>query len=174
MKEKMLKRLKILIVDDDKAMRETLRYILSWDKRQEVYSADSAAEARELLNRENFALVIADYKLKGGGSGLDVLFHAKGRNPNVVTILITAFGNDRLAVRAVAEGVYDYLTKPFRSVLDVKNTVARGLRYYRLLTGYNEKVANIKLQKELLQETMEKTRRTRRLLRMLVSKLQQK
>jgi two-component system response regulator AtoC len=165
--------LKILVVEDDKSMRETLRYLLSWDRKQKVYTAESAAEAKELLGREDFALVMADYRLKGGGDGLDVLFGAKERNPNVITILITAYGNDRLAIRAVAEGVYDYLTKPFKSVLEVKNTVARGLRYYRLLTRYREKVADVKLQKELLQETMEKTRRTRKLLRMLVNKLQQ-
>ncbi len=167
-------KLKILLVDDEKNLCQLLANLLAGNKNREILIANSAGMALDLLERETFALVLADYRLKGDETnGLDILYRAKEKNPNVITILITGYGSDQLAIRAVAEGVYDYLTKPFRSIIDVKNTVDRGLRYYELLTRFNEKMAGPRMQEELLRETLERARRTRRILRMLVSKLQQ-
>jgi len=84
---------------------------------------------------------------------------------------MTGYGTDQVAVRAVAEGVYDYLTKPFKSIMDVKNIVERGMRYYELLRKYKEKVEDEALQKELLKQTLEKAKRTREILRLLMAKL---
>lgn len=163
--------LKILVVDDEKDICDLLSRILSRPPEFLVDCAQSAEIAERKLDTESYALVLSDYKLEEGKTGLDVLYHAKLRHPNIITILMTGYGSDNIATRAVAEGVYDYLLKPFRSILEVKNAVDRGLRYYALLTKYNEKLADASLQKELLEETLEKARRTREILRALVQKI---
>lgn len=162
---------RILVVDDEPDLCGVLKDILVRGDRYIVDTAGTAEEAIRLIEAGGFALVLCDYKLGGEKNGLDILFRAKEKDPNVITILMTGFGTDQIAVRAVAEGVYDYLTKPFKSILDVKNAVERGMKYYLLLKKYNEKVADESLQRELLKETLEKARRTREILRMLVSKL---
>jgi len=164
-------RLKILVVDDEVELCQVLQKLFSQSNKYDVFTAESAEHALELLGKDTFALVLCDYKLGGEKTGLDVLFQAREKDPNVITILMTGFGTDQLGIRAVAEGVYDYITKPFKSMLDVKNVVERGLHFYSLLLKYNEKVADDELQKELLKETLEKARRTREILRMLVNKM---
>lgn len=162
---------KILVVDDEKELCDTLKNILSQGNKYNVYTSDSVEDALKKMEENNFALVLSDYKLGGDKTGLDVLFRAKEKDPNVITVLVTGYGTDQLAIRAVAEGVYDYLTKPFKSILDVKNVVERGMKYYILVKKYNEKISDEELQKEMLKETLEKARRTREILRMLVNKL---
>lgn len=164
-------RLKILVVDDEVDICQGLQKLFSQSNKYEVFVAESAEQALELLEKDTFALVLCDYKLGGEKTGLDVLFKAREKDPNVITILMIGFGTDQLGIRAVAEGLYDYITKPFKSMLDVKNVVERGLHFYSLLMKYNEKIADDELQKELLKETLEKARRTREILRMLVSKM---
>ncbi len=167
----MNKDLKILIVDDERELCEALKGILIKGNKYEIDTSESAEEAIQKIEDGHFALILCDYKLGGDKTGLDVLFRAKEKDPNVITILMTGFGTDQLAVRAVAEGVYDYLVKPFKSILDVKNVVERGMKYYILLKKYDEKLADEESQKELLKETLEKAKRTREILKMLVNKI---
>ena len=101
----MKRKLKILLVDDQEALCKMLKKVLSWSKNREVITANSADEAMAHLEREEFALVMADCKLGGTRNGLDILYSAKAKDPNVITILITGYGSNQLAVRAVAEGV---------------------------------------------------------------------
>ncbi len=162
---------KILVVDDEKELCNVLRDILSRGSKYEVVTSESVDDAIAKLEADTFALVLCDYKLGGDRTGLDVLFRAKERDPNVVTVLMTGYGTDQIAIRAVAEGVYDYLTKPFKSILDVKNVVERGIKYYELLCKYKAKEEDEALQKELLKQTLEKARRTREILRLLMAKL---
>lgn len=162
---------RILIVDDETDLCDVLRDILSRGGKYEIFTASSSEEAIARIAETSFALVLCDYKLGGETNGLDVLFKAKEKDPNMITILMTGYGTDQIAVRAVAEGVYDYLTKPFKSILDVKNVVERGMRYYDLLRKYKGKVEDEALQKELLKQTLDKARRTREILRLLMAKL---
>ena len=162
---------KILVVDDEEELCQVLKNLLSGGKRYNVDTVSTAEEAMAKVEVEKFALILCDYKLGGDKTGLDVLFKAKEKDPNVITILMTGFGTDQLAIRAVAEGVYDYITKPFKSILDVRNVVDRGMRYYNLLVKYDERVCDEELQRELLKATLEKARRTREILRALVTKI---
>jgi DNA-binding NtrC family response regulator len=162
---------RILIVDDEEELCQVLTNLLSGGKRYSVESVTTAEAAMAKIETEQFALILCDYKLGGEKTGLDVLFKAKEKDPNVITILMTGFGTDQLAIRAVAEGVYDYITKPFKSILDVRNIVDRGMRYYTLLVKYDERVCDEELQRELLKATLEKARRTREILRALVTKI---
>ena len=162
---------KILVVDDEEELCQVLKNLLSGGSRYSVEAVTSAEEAIAKIDVEKFALILCDYKLGGEKTGLDVLFRAKEKDPNIITILMTGFGTDQLAIRAVAEGVYDYITKPFKSILDVRNIVDRGMRYYTLLVKYDERVCDEELQRELLKATLEKARRTREILRTLVTKI---
>ena len=163
--------LRLLVVDDENDMCLLLQKTLTRPNERQVDYANSAVEATVKLDRQEYALVLADYSLGPGQSGLDILFAAKARYPRCITILMTGYDTDQLAIRAVAEGVYDYLTKPFENLLAVKNTVDRGIRYYSLLLQYHEKCADELAQQELLAQTLEKARRTQELLTILVEKL---
>jgi two-component system, NtrC family, response regulator AtoC len=158
---------KILLVDDEEDLCFLLKRILARGNKYEIHTASEIPAAVKKIKEEDFALVLSDYTLPGDGDGLDILFKAKEKNPNVITILMTAYGTDQLAIRAVAEGVYDYLLKPFKSVLEVQNVVERGLRYFDLVDKYNREVSDTASQKEMLKEVLVRARRTRKILREL-------
>ena len=102
---------KILIVDDELIMRESLVGWLERDGHQ-VEKAASGEEALEMLKTVNFNILVVDMKM-GGMSGLDVLTHVKESDPDVAVVIITAFDALSTAIDAMKEGAYDYLRKPF-------------------------------------------------------------
>ncbi len=120
----------ILVVDDERSMREFLEIMLAREG-AEVRSASNVTEAMELIGRRVPDLVITDLKMKGG-TGLDLLRQAKQRHPGVEFIVITAFGKDETAIEALKMGAYDYVTKPF-SVDEIRVVVRRALERQRLL-----------------------------------------
>ncbi|MCP4653226.1 MAG: response regulator [Candidatus Omnitrophica bacterium] len=159
-----LKKFEILIVEDEKELCAALKQVLSKNHRCCVDTAFSVDQAFAAIDQKEYALILCDYKLGEERDGLDILFHAKAKNPHIITILMTGYGTATLATRAVAEGVYDYITKPFKSIMDVRNVVDRGLNYYSLLIRYNKKVKDATIQKELLKETLLKVKRTEEIL----------
>jgi DNA-binding NtrC family response regulator len=101
---------KILIVDDDPAMRESFDILLqSWGF--EVLQAGDAREARELVNRVDPDIVISDVVMPEV-SGLELLRELKAGNPQRPVLLITARGSIDMAVEAIKQGARDFLTKP--------------------------------------------------------------
>ena len=104
---------KILIVDDEKTMRESLS-ITFREKGDEVYEESSGEEAIKILGGKTFDLAFVDLKLKGM-DGLGVLKSIKESNPLTEVVMITGHGTIENAVEAMKEGAYDYITKPFRS-----------------------------------------------------------
>jgi DNA-binding NtrC family response regulator len=105
-----LRRLKVLVVDDEEAMREVLGMRLeSWD--YEVQVAATGTEGRRLADEYNPDLVISDVVMPGL-SGLELLSALKVSDPQRPVILITAQGNIDLAVEAMKQGAQDFLTKP--------------------------------------------------------------
>jgi two-component system response regulator PilR (NtrC family) len=120
----------ILIVDDERSMREFLQILLS-ESGFRLRSAASAAEALGLIGEELPDLVISDLRMKGG-SGLDLLRQTKQRHPEVEFIVITAYATDETAIEALRLGAYDYVTKPFQ-VDELKVVVQRALERQRLM-----------------------------------------
>jgi DNA-binding NtrC family response regulator len=113
---------RILVVDDDGVTRELLREVLE----QEGYGvslASSGEEALRLLDPSHF-LVLSDIRMLGM-DGLELLSRARGKNPSLYVILMTGFGNLEGAVRAIQEGAFDYISKPFR-MQELKALVARA------------------------------------------------
>ena len=101
----------ILVVDDDKSMREFLELILKRE-RYNVTCAKDGADALLLLKENFFDLIITDLMMPAI-NGLELLKKAKELHPGIKTIMITAFGTIETAIEAIKLGAYDYITKPF-------------------------------------------------------------
>jgi DNA-binding NtrC family response regulator len=102
----------ILVVDDEESIRVTLGEALK-NAQTTVYTAGTGAAAYELLERESIDLVLLDQNLKESQeSGLDILREIRKRHPEVVVIIMTAYGKIESAVEATKLGCYQYITKP--------------------------------------------------------------
>ena len=104
-------RSKILVVDDDTAMREMMALALGKEGFN-VHPAASADEARQAVDSTTFDLIVTDIYL-GDGTGLELLEHCHEACPEAKVILVTAHGTIETAASARRLGVFDYLAKPF-------------------------------------------------------------
>ncbi len=119
----------ILIVDDEKSMRDFLRIMLKKEG-FDVSVAENGKEAIQLVRSEPFDLVLTDMKMPGA-EGLDVLKEVNKASPHTPVILITAYATTESAVEAMKSGAYDYVTKPF-NVDEIKLVIKKGLERKRL------------------------------------------
>src|SRR5580704_10840024 len=123
---------KLLIVDDEKNIRQSLTHFLSGCG-HEVTAADSAREALDLLAEgAEFDLVLSDWRM-AEMNGLELLKAIKEQYPDITVILMTAYGTIDDAVAVMKAGAYDYLTKPF-SVDQIQHVVERVLEVRELRT----------------------------------------
>jgi two-component system response regulator AtoC len=102
---------RILIVDDDESLRESLQLVLS----AEGYEAVCAADAEDALRQLEIStpeLVLCDLRMPGM-DGLELLPQLVRRLPESTVILMSAYGTGELAIEAMKRGAYDYLAKPF-------------------------------------------------------------
>lgn len=99
----------ILIVDDETSVLFTLRELIE-ERGHVVREARSGEEALPLI--DGVDLVITDLSMPGM-DGLELLARLHALYASLPVILLTARGSERVAVRAMKEGAYDYLTKPF-------------------------------------------------------------
>ena len=102
---------KILIVDDELIMRESLGGWLERDG-HDVQTAASGEEALEKVKETQFDIFLVDIKMEGM-SGLDVLRSVKESDPDAEVVMITAYGSIPSAIEAMKDGAYDYMLKPF-------------------------------------------------------------
>jgi two-component system response regulator PilR (NtrC family) len=102
----------VLVVDDDKAMREMLVALLE-DAGHEAAAAAHADEAIECLRDRDFDAVVSDIRMPGR-SGIEMLGEIREIRPGTPIILMTAFGSIDSAVEAMQSGAFDYVTKPFK------------------------------------------------------------
>jgi len=101
---------KILVVDDEKAIRDSLNMILS----DEGYSVISAADGEEALNfliKDDFDIVITDIKMPNI-DGMELLSKGTKNSPSTFFIIMTAYASVNTAVEALRYGAYDYIIKP--------------------------------------------------------------
>ena len=120
---------RILVVDDEYLIRWSLQQELAKDG-YEVTTAEDGESALRHLRESPPDLVLLDIQLPGIG-GLEVLEKIKAAEPDVVVIMITAYGMVDTAVRAMRAGAYDYLNKPF-NLEGVKLSIRKGLETHRL------------------------------------------
>ncbi len=102
----------ILIVDDERSMREFLQILLEKDGHS-VSVAAEGEDALKQIEKQEFDLVISDIRMPGI-SGLDMLARLKASRPDLPVIMITAFASPEDAVTAMKDGAFDYITKPFK------------------------------------------------------------
>ena len=115
---------RILIVDDERSMREFLEILLrKWG--HEVVSLGDGDEALQVVAGDEFDLVITDLRL-GKVSGQAILEATKQYHPLTEVILITAFATADNAIQAMKAGAYDYLMKPFK-VDEIQVVVQKAL-----------------------------------------------
>ena len=107
----MQNKIKVLVVDDEAIMRESLRDWLT-DVGHDVLTAENADRALELIRKEKPGVAVVDLVLPGS-DGLDLLRKAKQISPAMQVIIITAYGSVPTAIAAIKEGAYDYVEKPF-------------------------------------------------------------
>jgi DNA-binding NtrC family response regulator len=101
---------RILIVDDEKIVRESLFHWFE-EEGYEVTTADSGEAALKIFDKGKFDLLLLDMKMPGM-SGLDLLKKVKTIDSESIVILITAFASVPTAITALKDGAYDYVTKP--------------------------------------------------------------
>src|SRR3989454_12172180 len=102
----------LLIADDDPRLRESLERTLTREGYRVVLASDGRA-ALERVQAGGVDLIVTDLRMPGL-TGLELLRAAKAIRPDVDVILLTAFGTVEEAVKAMKDGAYDFLTKPFR------------------------------------------------------------
>jgi two-component system, NtrC family, response regulator PilR len=102
---------KILIVEDEKSMREVLKILLEGEG-YDVLTASDGLEGIACLDKDIFDLVITDVKMPKA-DGFDVLKKIKDISPDTIVIMITAFGTKESGIEAMKLGAYDYISKPF-------------------------------------------------------------
>src|SRR5881392_2552017 len=122
-------KLTLLIVDDEKPTREGLRAAL--EDRYDVYLAEDAKAATELLEREHFDVLLTDFRLSNE-DGMKLIARAKSLAKAPVCILMTAYGSEELAVQAMKSGADDYIAKGRMQIDELERRIARVLRQRNL------------------------------------------
>ncbi|MEE2615207.1 MAG: sigma-54 dependent transcriptional regulator [Verrucomicrobiota bacterium] len=121
---------KLLIVDDERNMRESLKIVLE----SHGYKADmveSAEEGLEAIANNSYFIVITDARLEGM-SGYEFLQESHERWPDMPILMITAYATPKLAVEAIQSGAVDYLSKPFEPE-ELLHSVNRCAERYELI-----------------------------------------
>lgn len=121
---------KILLVDDDHVTLELLREVFEKDEYL-VTMANSAERALEILREEKFPVVLSDIRMLGM-DGIELLANIRKTDASCFVILMTGFGNVDGAVKAIQEGAFDYISKPFR-IQELKNLVTRAFKQWTSL-----------------------------------------
>ncbi len=121
---------KILIVEDEKNMREILKILLE-SEGYEVSTAKDGTEGMGWLDRDIFDLIITDIKMPGV-DGLHILKKVQELSPETLVIMITAFGTTESAVEAMKLGAYDYIHKPFK-IEEIRLVVRNALEKRKLI-----------------------------------------
>ena len=115
----------ILIVDDERGIRETLRAVLE-DEGYIVSTGVSGEECLDMLSAQRFACILLDVWLGTGIDGLETLQKLRDEGHDAAVIMISGHGNIETAVRATKLGAFDFIEKPLsleRTILTVKNAI---------------------------------------------------
>ena len=119
--------MKILIIDDEKAICNTLKEILLYEK-YEVEMASDGAEGVKKIQTEHFDLVLCDIKMPKM-DGIEVLLKVQELKPELPVVMISGHGTIETAVDAIKKGAYDYISKPpdlNRLLVTVRNALDRS------------------------------------------------
>ena len=113
---------KILVIDDEQAIRKALKEILEYEK-YEVKEAKSGFEGLDFISKEKFDLVLCDVKMPQM-DGIEVLEKLTELYPDIPVVMVTGNGSVEMAVEALKKGAYDFIEKPVdmnRLLVSVRN-----------------------------------------------------
>ena len=116
---------RVLVVDDERSMRELLSIVLKRDG-YEVLVADDGVRAIELLKKQRVDILITDIRMPQM-SGVDVLREAKNIDPEIISIVMTAFASTDTAVEALRLGAADYVHKSPSAANELRLRVRKEL-----------------------------------------------
>ena len=136
----MEKQVKILVVDDDNNLRETLVDLLEIEGYR-VYQAGTAQECLEICTHEFFHVILMDYNLPDE-TGMDLIRKIRSFNQDSQIIMITAYASLNAIIEAMQESVYDFLIKPVDFDY-LKRTLNRALDKYFLEQSNKELLAEL-------------------------------
>lgn len=134
---------RILVVDDEESIREFLEIMLRKEG-YEVTCAEDGAKALDIIRKKSIDMVISDMQMPNK-TGIELLKDVKAQYPDMLFLMITAFGTTETAVEAMKLGAYDYILKPFK-IDEVRINISNALR------SQNLEVENRNLKKELGKE----------------------
>jgi DNA-binding NtrC family response regulator len=137
---------KILILDDEAMVCNSLRRVLADDERK-IYMANTGEEAYKILSEHKIDLLLLDYKLKGE-DGLTFLKQIYDVYPELLTIMLTAHGNVELAVKAMKHGAYDFIQKKEEPEF-IRFNIQRALDNLRLKKEVEELKEHLSTEKNL-------------------------
>ena len=103
---------RVLIIDDDDSLRESLQLVLSAEG-YDVMGAEDGTTALAITEKTPFELILCDLRMPGI-DGMELLPQLIRRHPETTVIMMSAYGTDELALEAMNQGAYDYLAKPFQ------------------------------------------------------------
>ena len=121
---------RILAVDDEPHMLLLLERIITEKTPYAIVTTNNPLEVPAILARDQFDLIISDLKMPGL-DGLDLLRTVRAADRFEQVIIITAFGSLESAIEALSQGVFDYITKPFKKE-QIIFTVDRAMRWQKL------------------------------------------
>ncbi|MCL2072579.1 MAG: sigma-54 dependent transcriptional regulator [Marinilabiliaceae bacterium] len=117
---------KILVIDDQKSIRNTLKEILEYEK-HEITLAETGIEGLEYFSKEKFDVILCDIKMPEM-DGIEVLQKMSEINPDIPVVMISGHGNVDTAVDAIKKGAYDFIEKPLdlnRLLVTIRNAMER-------------------------------------------------
>ena len=103
---------RILVIDDERSIRNTLKDILEFEKYQ-VELAEDGFKALELLQTKDFDVILCDIKMPGM-DGIEVLQKIEELKPDIPVVMISGHGNIDTAVESIKKGAFDFIEKPAR------------------------------------------------------------
>ncbi len=118
---------KILVVDDEQSIRNTLKEILEYENFSVSLAADGN-EALELISNNNYDVILCDIKMPGM-DGIELLENILNQKPDTPVIMISGHGNIETAVEAIKKGAYDYIGKPLdlnRLLVTIRNALDKS------------------------------------------------
>jgi len=139
----------ILVTDDEKSIRNSLREILEFES-YKVLEAEAGAEALEILKSHDVDLAILDIKMKGM-DGIETLEKMKKISPELPVLMISGHGNIQIAVEATKLGAFDFIEKPpdlnrllisIRNALDSRNLVRENREMREKIHGPVEMIGD--------------------------------
>lgn len=119
---------KILIIDDERSIRNTMKDILEFEKHK-ITLAENGREGLELAISQPFDLIFSDIKMPEM-DGMELLYHLKEKEPDVPVVMISGHGSIETAVESIKKGAFDFIEKPVdlnRLLITVRNALDKSV-----------------------------------------------